>query len=54
MNGGMGDDLLDGGLGADTLTGSSGTTSRFSSALGNGNIDYLQDFNHADDTVPAG
>ncbi len=52
MNGGMGDDLLDGGLGADTLTGSSGDDFfRFSSALGNGNIDYLQDFNHADDTV---
>ncbi len=52
LNGGSGNDLLDGGLAADTLTGGAGEDSfRFSTALGNGNVDWIKDFNVADDTI---
>lgn len=52
LNGGSGSDLLDGGLAADALTGGSGEDSfRFSTALGNGNVDWIKDFNVADDTI---
>lgn len=52
LNGGSGSDLLDGGLAADTLTGGAGEDSfRFSTALGNGNVDWIKDFNVADDTI---
>ncbi|WP_262297868.1 M10 family metallopeptidase C-terminal domain-containing protein [Microvirga sesbaniae] len=51
LNGGSGSDLLDGGLGADTLTGGAGEDSfRFSTALGNGNVDRITDFKVSDDT----
>ncbi|HVL21435.1 MAG TPA: calcium-binding protein, partial [Amaricoccus sp.] len=50
--GGRGGDLLDGGLGADRLTGGAGEDSfRFSTPLGNGNVDRIIDFNVADDTI---
>ena len=50
--GGGGSDLLDGGLAADTLTGGAGEDCfRFSTALGNGNVDWIKDFNVADDTI---
>lgn len=52
LNGGSGSDLLDGGLAADTLTGGAGEDSfRFSTALGNGNVDWITDFNVSDDTI---
>jgi Ca2+-binding RTX toxin-like protein len=52
LTGGAGSDLLDGGLAADTLTGGSGEdTFRFSTALGNGNVDWIKDFKAADDTI---
>lgn len=50
--GGAGSDLLDGGLGADTMIGGLGDdTFRFSSALGAGNIDLINDFRAADDVI---
>lgn len=50
--GGAGDDLLDGGLSADTLIGGSGADSfRFSTALGNGNVDTINDFNVVRDLI---
>ncbi len=50
--GGSGSDLLDGGLAADTLTGGAGEDLfRFSTALGNGNIDRITDYNVAKDTI---
>ena len=50
--GGGGSDLLDGGLAADTLTGGAGGDSfRFSTALGNGNVDWIKDFKVSDDTI---
>lgn len=50
--GGRGNDLLDGGLGADVLTGGQGEDSfRFSTELGNGNVDRIKDFNVSDDTI---
>ncbi|MQX96908.1 hemolysin [Sinorhizobium medicae] len=50
--GGRGSDLLDGGLGADTLIGGAGEdTFRFSTALGNGNVDGIRDFDVIDDTI---
>jgi Ca2+-binding RTX toxin-like protein len=50
--GGAGSDLLDGGLAADTLTGGAGEDSfRFSTALGNGNIDRITDFNTTHDMI---
>lgn len=52
LNGGTGSDLLDGGLAADILTGGAGEDSfRFSTALGDGNVDRIKDFNVADDTI---
>jgi Ca2+-binding RTX toxin-like protein len=52
LRGGGGGDLLDGGLGADTMTGGEGEDSfRFSTALGDGNVDRIKDFNVADDTI---
>ncbi len=50
--GGSGSDLLDGGLAADTLTGGAGEDFfRFSTALGNGNVDRITDFNVVQDTI---
>lgn len=43
LNGGLGNDLLDGGTGADIFV--------FSSALGRGNIDTIQNFLAAEDTI---
>ena len=52
LTGGAGSDLLDGGLAADTLTGGAGEDAfRFSTALGNGNVDRIIDFNVDDDTI---
>jgi Ca2+-binding RTX toxin-like protein len=52
LSGGQGSDLLDGGLAADTLTGGAGEDSfRFSTALGNGNVDEITDFAVTDDTM---
>jgi Ca2+-binding RTX toxin-like protein len=52
LTGGSGSDLLDGGLAADTLTGGAGEDSfRFSTALGNGNVDLIKDFKVSDDTI---
>ncbi|WP_284164728.1 M10 family metallopeptidase C-terminal domain-containing protein [Frigidibacter sp. SD6-1] len=50
--GGAGSDLLDGGLGNDILTGGIGEDSfRFSTALGDDNVDRITDFNVADDLI---
>jgi Ca2+-binding RTX toxin-like protein len=50
--GGGGSDLLDGGLAADTLTGGAGDDSfRFSTALGDGNVDWIKDFSVGVDTI---
>jgi Ca2+-binding RTX toxin-like protein len=52
LEGGRGDDLLDGGLAADTLSGGSGDDSfRFSTTLGDGNIDRITDFNALHDMI---
>jgi Ca2+-binding RTX toxin-like protein len=52
LDGGSGSDLLDGGLMADTLTGGAEEDSfRFSTALGNGNVDWINDFNVTEDTI---
>ncbi|WP_037416207.1 pre-peptidase C-terminal domain-containing protein, partial [Sinorhizobium sp. CCBAU 05631] len=52
LDGGAGSDLLDGGLAADTLTGGEGEdTFRFSTELGNGNVDWIRDFRVIDDTI---
>ncbi|MBP1883896.1 Ca2+-binding RTX toxin-like protein [Ensifer mexicanus] len=52
LTGGGGNDLLDGGLAADTLTGGEGEdTFRFSTELGNGNVDWIEDFKVIDDTI---
>jgi Ca2+-binding RTX toxin-like protein len=52
LSGGAGGDLLDGGLAADRMTGGAGEDSfRFSTALGDGNIDRITDFNAAQDTI---
>ncbi|MDP8918606.1 MAG: M10 family metallopeptidase C-terminal domain-containing protein [Pseudomonadota bacterium] len=52
LTGGAGSDLLDGGLKADTLIGGTGEDSfRFSTALGNGNVDWIQDFSVVNDTI---
>jgi Ca2+-binding RTX toxin-like protein len=49
---GGGGDLLDGGLAADRLTGGAGEDSfRFSTALGDGNVDRITDFDVGDDTI---
>jgi Ca2+-binding RTX toxin-like protein len=52
LDGGSGSDLLDGGLMADTLTGGAEEdTFRFSTALGNANVDWIDDFNVTEDTI---
>jgi Ca2+-binding RTX toxin-like protein len=52
LRGGAGSDLLDGGLAADFLIGGAGEDSfRFSTALGNGNIDRISDFDVAEDLI---
>jgi Ca2+-binding RTX toxin-like protein len=52
LDGGRGSDLLDGGLAADTLTGGLGQDSfRFSTALGDGNVDRITDFKPSADTI---
>jgi Ca2+-binding RTX toxin-like protein len=50
--GGRGNDLLDGGAGADILTGGQGDDFfRFSTALGDGNVDSITDFKVANDRI---
>ena len=50
--GNTGRNVLDGGLGADVLTGNGGgDTFRFSTALGDGNVDRITAFDHAADTI---
>ncbi|MGB3316055.1 MAG: M10 family metallopeptidase C-terminal domain-containing protein, partial [Albidovulum sp.] len=50
--GGAGSDLLDGGLGNDTLIGGLGEDSfRFSTALGDDNVDRIADFHVGDDLI---
>ncbi|RCW88297.1 M10 family metallopeptidase C-terminal domain-containing protein [Paracoccus lutimaris] len=52
LSGGNGNDLLDGGLAADILIGGAGADSfRFSTALGDGNVDRILEFSTADDTI---
>ena len=52
LRGGAGSDLLDGGLGADVLFGGAGEDSfRFSTALGDGNIDRVRDFEVGEDLI---
>ncbi len=52
LSGGAGADLLDGGLMADILTGGADEDSfRFSTDLGDGNIDRITDFNVSEDQI---
>ncbi|MCV3274176.1 M10 family metallopeptidase C-terminal domain-containing protein [Roseobacter sinensis] len=52
LSGGRGSDLLDGGLEADTLFGGMGEDSfRFSTELGEGNIDLIRDFDVTEDLI---
>lgn len=52
LRGGNGSDLLDGGLAADTLFGGAGEDSfRFSTALGDGNVDRIRDFDIDEDLI---
>ncbi|GFE66068.1 M10 family metallopeptidase C-terminal domain-containing protein [Litoreibacter roseus] len=52
LHGGNGSDLLDGGLAADVMTGGRGEDSfRFSTALGEDNVDRITDFNVEDDLI---
>jgi Ca2+-binding RTX toxin-like protein len=52
LAGGAGKDTLNGGLGSDTLNGGNGQDHfRFTDALGNTNVDYIINFNAADDTI---
>ena len=52
LNGAGGGDVLNGGLKADTLNGGAGKDKfLFNSALGNGNVDKILSFSHADDTI---
>ncbi|MFQ6552598.1 M10 family metallopeptidase C-terminal domain-containing protein [Aestuariibius insulae] len=52
LNGGRGSDLLDGGLGDDVLTGGAGEDSfRFSTELGEDNVDRIRDFEVAEDLI---
>ncbi|SDQ13676.1 M10 family metallopeptidase C-terminal domain-containing protein [Pseudovibrio sp. Tun.PSC04-5.I4] len=52
LYGGRGSDLLDGGLGADVLVGGAGEDSfRFSTELGNDNVDRIKDFNVGEDLI---
>ncbi len=50
--GNAGDNVLDGKAGIDSLTGMGGADSfAFTTALGAGNVDYISDFNVADDSI---
>ena len=52
LRGNQGNDLLDGGLAADRLTGGAGEDAfRFSTALGDGNIDLITDFSVDEDLI---
>ncbi|MBM7069773.1 M10 family metallopeptidase C-terminal domain-containing protein [Actibacterium sp. 188UL27-1] len=52
LRGGKGNDMLDGGLKADTMTGGAGEdTFRFSTELGEDNVDRITDFNVMDDII---
>lgn len=52
LSGGSGNDLLDGGQGADTMHGGTGEDSfRFSTELGNGNVDRIYDFAVGEDLI---
>lgn len=52
LYGGAGDDLLDGGLGADILRGEEGAdTFRFSTALGDGNVDRIIGYEVGEDQI---
>lgn len=52
LRGGAGSDMLDGGLEADTLIGGEGEDSfRFSTELGDGNIDTIEDFQVNEDLI---
>jgi hypothetical protein len=52
LDGGSGRDILNGGLGADFLIGGSNADAfRFSTALGSSNIDTIQGYNAASDTI---
>ena len=52
IDGSGGDDTIDGGLGADTITGGNGLDIfRFTTALGGGNIDKINDFSVVNDTI---
>lgn len=52
LKGGAGDDLLNGGLGADKLMGQEGAdVFAFTTKLGMTNVDWLLDFQHADDSI---
>lgn len=52
LAGGQGNDLLDGGLAADMLIGGAGEDSfRFSTELGNGNVDRIKDFTTGEDVI---
>ncbi|KZK75581.1 Bifunctional hemolysin/adenylate cyclase precursor [Pseudovibrio sp. W64] len=52
LYGGKGSDFLDGGLGADILVGGAGEDSfRFSTELGNDNVDKIKDFSVGEDLI---
>ncbi len=52
LYGGEGSDFLDGGLGADILVGGAGEDSfRFSTELGNDNVDLIKDFSAGEDLI---
>ena len=52
LRGGRGSDLLDGGLGEDMLIGGAGEdTFRFTTELGDGNVDWITDFMSGDDRI---
>lgn len=52
IDGGSGDDTLNGGLGADVLAGGAGKdVFVFNTAIGSGNIDRIESFSVADDTI---
>ncbi len=52
LYGGRGNDMLDGGLGADILVGGQGEdTFRFSTELGDGNVDKIKDFAVGEDVI---
>ena len=52
LRGGLGDDRLDGSAGSDILNGGLGRDNFvFTTALGSGNVDVIQDFSHASDSI---